>query len=463
MTSINAIRSCLFSLLVGLPLLPACSGGNDDDDDGLTVNDDDVVPADDDDDDLTDDDDDPLPGPFVQNLHLVYLGDPAREMGVMWKNSYDMPDAVLEYGESADNLDRKSGPEVENFEGIYVNEMAQAESRPTYVFKCRLAGLEPESAYFYRVTDGRRSTPVYEFSTAADKGARQPITFAVFGDNRGFLAGIPSPDYPTLLKQVAKLPLDFVVNTGDMTLDSQQSEWDDYYKAGEGLMEDMPWLVTKGNHDNRVPESFLRNNLLPNEGEGLAYYSADIANIHFVSLDTDDPSLTDPAASEQVAWLREDLASTDQDWIIAFFHKSVYNSSENHGSIGSLQKAFVPTFNEFGVDVAYMGHDHMYDRTHFLYGLTEFTPENALPVGGGTRAAEICPNDCARGTLYVTSGGAGAGLYKILDPVLPHTAVALRKYHFVKVEIDGDLYRQTAIDTEGNVIDTFEFIRFNQH
>ena len=49
-----------------------------------------------------------------------------------------------------------------------------------------------------------------------------------------------------------------------------------------------------------------------------AYYSFDYGNIHFVILDSSDSPRT--AGSPMLLWLAADLATTTQDWIIAFWH-----------------------------------------------------------------------------------------------------------------------------------------------
>lgn len=470
-------------LLAGL----SCSGGGNDndpvaDDDDSTVNDDDLTANDDDitadDDDLRTDDDN-LPGcvpdgslpadgaPFVQSLRVAFLANPAQEVGVAWKSGHSMCGAVVEMGSSPDRLDRTIVPEEEVFDGLFVpigGDDENPSTEKTYVYQAWIEGLEPERTYHYRVTFNGRSTDVLPFSTAPERGSVGPVEFIVLGDNRGPADGTPTPAAVEVVNQVALHSFDFILNTGDMTRSSLQGEWDGYFQNAEGLIESKPWLLCRGNHDSKTPKSFFRNAFLPYRDveEERAFYSMDIGNVHVISLDSEDFFLGAPEITPQLPWLRADLEATDQDWIIVFFHQSAYNSSQSHGSIELMQRAFVDLFDEFGVDVAYMGHDHIYDRTRFLYGRSALTPENKLPEGGGYRPAEMCDADCTRGTLYVTSGGAGAGTYEVFDPPLAHSAVSKSVHHFIKVRIDGDQYHHEAIDSLGNVIDTVEFTRIHR-
>src|SRR6185436_4319219 len=52
------------------------------------------------------------------------------------------------------------------------------------------------------------------------------------------------------------------------------------------------------------------------------YYSFDYANIHFICLDSMTSGRTD--TTPMANWLEMDLAATAQEWVIVFFHHSLY-------------------------------------------------------------------------------------------------------------------------------------------
>ena len=119
------------------------------------------------------------------------------------------------------------------------------------------------------------------------------------------------------------------------------------------LLRRMPVWPAIGNHDVDSPGyaedaqagAYFDIFTLPARGEagGVAseresYYSFDLANIHFVVLNSSHPPyLASPeSGNPMLAWLERDLAATDQEWVIAYWHfppygKATYDSDVNNG------------------------------------------------------------------------------------------------------------------------------------
>src|SRR4029453_9609405 len=95
-----------------------------------------------------------------------------------------------------------------------------------------------------------------------------------------------------------------------------------------------------GNHDGRGSDSATNTGpyydmfTLPKQGEagGMpsgteAYYSFDYGNIHFICLESFE---TDRSANgAMMTWLQSDLASTQQKWIVAFWHHPPYSKGSH--------------------------------------------------------------------------------------------------------------------------------------
>jgi hypothetical protein len=109
-------------------------------------------------------------------------------------------------------------------------------------------------------------------------------------------------------------------------------------------------------------------------------------------------------------------------------HRSPFSSGW-HGSHERTQKLLVPVLERFGVDLALFGHDHNYERTR--------------PIGGVT---------------YIITGGGGRGTRRVQPSSI--TAVASRVAHFVYVEADARALRAVAIDAEGT---PFDSMRLESH
>ena len=121
-----------------------------------------------------------------------------------------------------------------------------------------------------------------------------------------------------------------------------------------------------------------------NASKRAMYWSADVGFAHVVSVNTDGCLL--PAAStspEQVAaleeqfdWLRADLAAAHANrarvpWIVMIGHEMMY-STHDAGHVaaakllrdggGTCREGFEPLLVEFGVDLYFAGHEHVYER-----------------------------------------------------------------------------------------------------
>ena len=68
----------------------------------------------------------------------------------------------------------------------------------------------------------------------------------------------------------------------------------------------------------------------------------------------------------------KELAASGSDWKIAFFHHPLYSSGATHGS-ADLQRGLIePVFLKYGVNVAFMGHEHFYERIKPQKGVAYF-------------------------------------------------------------------------------------------
>src|SRR5690606_4874832 len=99
-------------------------------------------------------------------------------------------------------------------------------------------------------------------------------------------------------------------------------------------------------------------------------------------------------------------------------------SSGRHGSTPLAQEQLVPVLERHRVDLVLAGHDHDYERTH--------------PIGGVT---------------YVVSGG---GCKRRMVGRSSFTAVSASILQFVLVEVRGDRLTGTCIEPSGRVADRFE-------
>ncbi len=150
------------------------------------------------------------------------------------------------------------------------------------------------------------------------------------------------------------------------------------------------------------------------------WYSTTIGDVEIFALDSNRSG--DP---DQLAWLDRSLASSTADWKIVILHHPAY-SAGSHGSDPGVQRDFVPLLERYGVDLVLSGHDHDYQRSKPINGVT-----------------------------YVVTGAAAK-----LRPTgsADFTEVSYSVHSFVDLVVGTDRIEGSAIDHDGRAIDRFTIV-----
>ncbi len=292
---------------------------------------------------------------------------------------------------------------------------------PTTEHSVALADLITGTEVLYRISTDGVELASSSFRTASAPGL--PFDFAVVGDSGWWRD-------TTALYQVADrmatLDPQFVLHTGDVVYpDGQAEDYDPYFfQPYQALLRRAPFFPVLGNHDyhSQNGQPYLDAFYLPrnNPANTERYYSFDWGNAHFTALDFNTGP--DP---EQIAWLKNDLASSDSLWKIVFYHQAIYSSGPHghEGWVDAKRELLAPIFEQNHVDIVFSGHDHDYERTQSIQGV-----------------------------VYVVSGGGGAALY----PVAPQSfsAYVESTYHAVLVSVAGCTLTLQAIKPDGTVFDS---------
>jgi hypothetical protein len=198
-----------------------------------------------------------------------------------------------------------------------------------------------------------------------------------------------------------------------------------------------------------------------------AYYSFDLANVHFVCIDSSE-SPSGPG-SAMATWLQSDLQATDQDWIVAYMHHPPYSQGSHDSDIEPLLVAMrtnvVPLLEAGGADVVLAGHTHAYERSFLLqghYGVsTTLQPSMIVDAGdgqletdGGDGAYRKQPGD---GTVYVVAGSSG----KISGGALNHPIMleSMNLLGSTVLDVNGSQLDVRFIDDAGAVLDAFTIVK----
>ena len=394
------------------------------------------------------------------NVHLTWQRDPATTITLQWMTedmdtetylpkvwfAEDDPALVRRVGDGVEIIELTPDMVSEGEGTIYEAEMGGVVVGEYVNWAVELTGLEPETTYYYRAGSwdsyddasdefqGVNLSPVYSFSTAREKGSREPLRFVAAGDSRG--------GYDEIAEQIdrlAALDAGFWLFSGDMTDVGTMGEWNLWFEAMSPVMVDTVLMPIQGNHETLV-EVYYGQFALPRM-EGLDEelhehaYSFDYQNVHVVGLN----SCTAGLVRAQVDWLTADLAAAAQDadidWIVVFFHHPAYSAC-SHGPTDYVLEHWVPIFEAHGVDVVFNGHDHDYERTH--------------PIRGGEVVDE------GEGVVYVVAGAFFAPGYGNGSEWWTVTSTHGDKANYAVVDIEGNTLHAVAYSGDGNeVLDEF--------
>lgn len=350
-------------------------------------------------------------GPFIQ------MPNPGPKATVVWRMAAALGGAV-DFG-----LDTNYGS------GTVSNAALQREHT------IELTNLLPGTTYFYRVRSGGQvlASNLYFHTRAA---TNQAFRFVVIGDH-----GQGTPAMYAIADRVnERTDFDTLVTVGDNIygIGSCNTDgapgwyepfWFDLYGP---TIHRVAAFITLGNHDNDTAEGqwSVESFHMPTNGPSALLeknFSFTYGNVHFAVIDSDPFQNNNVAVMTNItAWLSNDLANATQPWKMVFYHHPPYTSLGSHDDNARMKSHIVPIMKANGVQVAFQGHNHHYER--------------------------INPIDAIN---YITSGACGAGLYTTSNrkPYSARLESGIHSYSMVDIQ-DGRLTLE-QFDKNGVKIDEF--------
>lgn len=316
----------------------------------------------------------------------------------------------------------------------------------------RVTGLSTDTKYYYRIgnsTDSQLPDANQFFTTLPAFNTTRKIRVIAFGDcGRGNVA---------YQDESLASYLDYLTTNSIDAADAWLLLGDNAYNSGtdaeftanffniygSNMLKNHKLYPAPGNHDygNSAANKALRNMAyhnsftVPQSGEsgGVAsnkqnFYSFDIGNIHFLSLDSygtesDGTSIETAGGSALKTWLTNDLAANTKKWTIAYWHHPPYtkgsHNSDSESDLVNIRQNFISFLETRGVDMIVCGHSHNYERGYLIKNYTG----SWASFNAGTHAVSnssatytssaTCPYvynsaPANHGTVYVVSGSAGA-------------------------------------------------------
>jgi hypothetical protein len=406
-------------------------------------------------------------GPVLERGPYLQLATP-NSVRVRWRTVLFAP-SHLDYGTSL---------------GILDTGLSDATLRTEH--EIEVTGLDADTAYYYAIgTDTLTlagDDADHYFRTSPIPGSTPPLRIWVVGDSGWCSANVQGC---LDVSAVADAFLGFPGGPADAWL----MLGDNAYPSGtdaeytRAVFEVFPSILRNtvvwpvpGNHEFSASDSpsqtgpFYEAFSMPTAAEagGIpsgteAYYSFDVANVHFVALDSHDTprdAPVDPTTNicppgeggDMYQWLCADLAATAQDWVIVFWHHPPYtdgsHDSDAEAQLTEMRERFVPVIEHFGADLQLTGHSHSYERSVLIdghYGLsTSFGPAHILDGGDGDPAGDGSYEKATLGP----SGHEGT-VYSVVGSSSQNGGVGFHPIMAVAINLEGSL----VLDVSGNHLD----------
>lgn len=278
----------------------------------------------------------------------------------------------------------------------------QANDKGFYYNQATLANLEENTKYVYRVVNGDQVSKIYDFTTKDFDGS---YNFIFAGDPQIGASGSASKDTEgwdkTLSDSINKFNPNFILSAGDqVNTASDENQYSGYLDHEE--LTSVPQAITIGNHDSSS-NAYTQHFNLPNEtakGEtaaGTDYWYV-YNNTLFMNINTNNTS-----TAEHKAFMKEAIKENqDVRWKVVVFHHSVYSVASHsvESSILKRREELTPVFDDLGIDVVLMGHDHVYVRSNMMKG---------MKVSQETK--DLTSVTDPEGILYLTANSASGSKY----------------------------------------------------
>ncbi|NCU04681.1 MAG: metallophosphoesterase family protein [Chitinophagaceae bacterium] len=406
-------------------------------------------------------------------------------MIVRWRT--DMLDvSFVRYGTEPGKLDKLAGHDFRTNEHIVT-----------------INGLTPDTKYYYMI-EGFKDTLQGDannyFTTLPLQGKEAKYRIGVYGDC-GSISARQGNARDQFEKYLGNNVLNAWILLGDNAYSfgkdvEYQSHFFNIYK--DNLLKKSPLFPSPGNHDyqdepyaaevaQRSGEvAYYQNFSMPTKGEsgGLAshtsaFYSFDIGNVHFISLDShgsqeNGKRLFDTTSTE-VQWVKRDLeANKNKGWVVAYWHHPPYSmgshNSDTETQMVKIRENFVPILERYGVDLILCGHSHSYERSKLMqghYGMEASFSEtkHLLSTSSGfyDGSANSCPyikDATGKGTVYVVSGSSSRTDHK--QATFPHDALPFSNVDYAGaciLEVEGNRLDLKWICEDGQIRDRFTMMK----
>jgi len=316
------------------------------------------------------------PSSTPDRILLTWSGDPMNSRDVTWQGDTISRMGYLQVIDSISASDTiaYSSP----------SRIIRTQGGAAAYFRVGLKNLKAGDSYSYRVANGSHWSDWYHFKIG--NGPDSPYSFIYIGDVQDSINGISGKIFR---QAYASLPgAAFMMFIGDMIERPHDAYWAEWFREGGSIFRTIPVIATPGNHEyhkgliQKLDERWMAHFSFPQNGPphflGRVCYW-DYNHTRFISMDSNGIQSI-PSAIEQRSWLKKVLQNTHQRWIVVMMHHPIYSTSRGRDYF-YLRALFKPLFDEYGVDLVLVGHDHAYGRAAHIPNARFKNKQGAVYVG----------------------------------------------------------------------------------
>jgi hypothetical protein len=244
------------------------------------------------------------------------------------------------------------------------------------------------------------------------------FSIAIMTDNTG---GHRPGIWMKAVERLNWLRPDFVVSVGDLIEGYTENDaeisrqWTEFLGFIDKM--EMKFFFVPGNHDVTNPKLHA----IWRKQFGREWYSFDYKGVHFVCLNSEDPSTH--IGDEQLAWLADDLQQNSQArWTLMFLHKPIWTTAERDQQAGNKDSSNWTKVAELLGDrphTVFAGHVH-----HYVQYVRNGREYYSLATTGGSSPLRGVPYGEFDHVAWLTMERDGPRVANLLlDGVLPADVV----------------------------------------
>ena len=401
---------------------------------------------------------------FCYNLKAS-VGENATSAGFNWHSSSSETEFYL-----SRYSDMQEATEYEVEQHVFSKGMTNAQSNTVfaerYVCQANVENLEPSTRYYYQVRCGSYQSEICTFKT----GNPNKVTFGVLCDTQA--SGSNFQYSNNLVKKLYSINsnINFFITAGDIVdRGGYEAEWNAHDTHMKNLNHEHLQATIPGNHElyhsslAQYVDASIYNEYFNNPKNGISArlnssYYFKYNDTLFIMLDTMNRSNGDNQYNEQVEWFKSVVSNNPSKFIVVVSHPGCYSTGVYDGDASRMKGIWRNVFEEYGVDLAISGHEHVYARTYQIYQDKENTKSGVTYVIGGCAGEKTYTGDNDDGFFAKVINGSNSnprGFYAGSIVEIVDNTLTFKFYNY-----SGELLDEFQLQSKANTDPNFDMDEF---